>query len=305
MKTTFIDTHIHVSDLGPGGRARDGVLEGILDVIERSGLDLRFIVSCDMPYLTRMKQDPAAMLEANRMVHDLVRRAPGKLYGSCTINPNFLDESLRVIETCFGEWGFVQLGEMLQYMMDFRMDSDAAEKCVRLAVRHDAPVQVHMATYWFKAYDPSSDGMAHMRDLLHCMDRVPEADYVWAHAVGCGPDPSYVPWAGMFLDTLAGVFDTYPRNVWVEIRDFHYAAGLRRTLREVPADRLLAGTDWTTRHGPPFPDYGTPFEACDDQVALPSEAPSPVDFMREAGAMEDRIDRVASRNARELYGLSD
>jgi hypothetical protein len=47
-------------------------------------------------------------------------RAPNRLYGSCTVNPNHLQESLRVMDRCFGEWAFVQLGEMLQYAMGFR-----------------------------------------------------------------------------------------------------------------------------------------------------------------------------------------
>ena len=98
--------------------------------------------------------------------------------------------------------------------------------------------------------------MHQMRDRLEAVDRVPEGKYVLAHAIGCGPTSDYVSWADMILDTLAGVFPGYPDNFWTEIRDFHCHA-LERTLAEIPSTRLLVGTDWMTRVGPPFQAYGT------------------------------------------------
>ena len=66
----------------------------------------------------------------------------------------------------------------------------------------------------------------------------PEARYILAHAIGVGPGPEFVPWAGMFLDTLKGLFPAYPDNFYVEIRDFQSPA-LKRTLDEVPVTRIL------------------------------------------------------------------
>lgn len=299
----FIDTHIHVSDISPSGDVRDDLLTDLLDVLDRSDHDLRFIISNELPHVRRMADDPAAMMKGNRLIHDLVQRAPDRLYGSCTINPDFPDESLRVMETCFEEWGFVQLGEMLPYIMGFRMDSDASERCVRAAVDYGVPVQVHTGTYWCKGYENSTDGMDHLRDLLHCMDRVPEANYIMAHAIGCGPTPAYVPWAHMFLDTLAGVFGAHPRNLWLEIRDFHQADILQRALRDVPADRLLTGTDWTTRFGPPFPAYGTVFNTPEQENPFPPTVDSFVSFLRDSGADEETIAKIAHENAMGLCGI--
>jgi predicted TIM-barrel fold metal-dependent hydrolase len=250
-----------------------------------------------------MVGDPEAMLAGNRFIHELVQRAPGRLYGSCTINPNFLDESLRVMDICFGEWGFVQLGEMLQYMMNYRMDSDGVERAVRRAIDYDVPVQVHLGTYWHKDFEGSCDGMDHMRDLLRLVDRVPEAKYVLAHAVGCGPGSEYISWADMFLDTIAGLFPTYPDNFWIEIRDFQCPA-LRRTLAEVPTTRLLSGTDWTTRIGPPFQDYGTMFGVAAEDNPFPARVASFVDFLRQAGATENDVSRIGFDNACDLYRIT-
>ncbi len=302
MSLRWIDTHTHVSDIGPAGERRERVLHDLLDVLDRDEADLRFLISCDGPYLGGVGTDADGMLIANRMIHELVRAAGGRLYGSCCVNPRFTDETLRVMDLAFGKWGFVQLGEMLPYMHGYRMDDPESERVVRHALEHDVPVQVHLGTYWHKAYSGSSDGMDHMRDLLHCHDRVPEAKYILAHAIGCGPTPEFVPWADMFLDTIAGVFGEWPRNFWIEVRDFQSDA-LARTIAEVPTDRILSGTDWTTRVGPPFQDYGTMFGVAQDENPFPPRVASLVDFLRAAGATDDDIRRIGWQNAAELYGL--
>ena len=142
----WIDTHIHVSNYGPGGDERGDILDDLLELLDRSGVDLRFVISCDGPWTGRMIEDPDQVLAANRFIYDLVRRAPDRLYGSCTINPNFPEQSLEVMRICFEEWGFVQLGEMLQYMMGYDMNCDAVEEELRLAVQLEVPVQVHIST---------------------------------------------------------------------------------------------------------------------------------------------------------------
>lgn len=301
-KCRWIDTHIHVSDIGPDGKKRARMLEDLLDVLDRCDADLRFVISPDGPYLSRIGADVAAMMEANRMIHDLCRRAPGCLFGSCMVNPNFVDESLRVMKVCFEEWGFVQLGEMLGYSHKYRMTDPGAERVVRLAGKYGVPVHVHLGTYWHKKAGPSGDGMNQLADVLAIAGRVPEAKYILAHAIGCGPTPDYVSWANMFLDTIRGQFPKYPDNFWFEIRDFQCAA-LPRALREVPITHLLSGTDWTTRIGPPFQNYGTMFDVKEGANPFPAKVESFIGFLRKAGASETDIDRIGHENARELLQL--
>jgi len=236
------------------------------------------------------------------MIHDLVRQAPERLYGSCIVNPNFLAESLQAMDICFGQWGFVQLGEMLPYIHDYKMDCEETAQLVRAAADFDVPVQVHLGTYWLKDATACCDGMVQMRDLLHCVDRVPDAKYILAHAIGCGPTPDYLSWADMYLDTISGLFPAYPDNFWVEIRDFQCPA-LPRAVAEIPGTRLLAGTDWTTRVGPPFQAYGTMFEVRQQDNPFPPQVQSFVSFLRQAGASEETIVRIGSENARALYRL--
>ena len=106
----------------------------------------------------------------------------------------------------------------------------------------------------------------------------------------------------MFLDALHGLFDEYPDNFYIEIRDFH-APALARTIAEVPSTHLLAGTDWTTRIGPPFQPYGTVFDIAADENPFPPCVASFVDFLRDAGADEDTITRIGSENAMRLFGI--
>jgi len=303
MKRPWIDTHVHVGDIGPDGQRREGLLEDLLDVLDRSDADLRFVISCASPHLRRGSK-AEDLLRANRMIYDLVREAPDRLYGSCIINPHFLEESLRVMDVCFGEWGFVQLGEMLQSVQDYKMNSPAVETVLRRAIQYDVPVQVHLGTYWYKEAPDGgpADGMNQMGDFLRAVSRVPEAKYVLAHAIGCGPTAEFVSWADMYLDALASLFTEFPRNFWIEIRDFHCKA-LRRALSELPTDRLLAGTDWTTALGPPFQSYGTMFNVKETDNPFPASVGSFVGFLRDAGASNADISRIAFDNAKDLYGI--
>lgn len=298
----WIDTHIHVSDIGPEREGREEMLGDLVALIEREEAALEFVVSADFPYLSAMRDDPDGMLSANEMVRGLISGAPDRLHGACMVNPRFTDDALRVMDLCFGEWGFVMLGEMLPYSHDYAMDSDETERVVRRAVEYDVPVQVHLGTYWVKGCGSSCDGINQLDDMLGCCDRVPEAKYILAHAIGCGPSPEYVSWADMFLDAVFGTFAEWPRNFWIEIRDFQ-APGVPRTVAEVPADRILAGTDWTTRIGPPFQRYGTMFGVDEAENPFPPEVASFVGFLRDAGASDEDIERIAWRNASELMGL--
>ena len=94
-----------------------------------------------------------------------------------------------------------------------------------------------------------------------------------------------------------------PGNFWLEIRDFD-SPGVRSALARVPANRILAGTDWVTRVGPPFLPYG-----CIFGVERPEENPYPpgvetmVGFLKAAGAEDDAIELIGSGNAMALLRI--
>jgi predicted TIM-barrel fold metal-dependent hydrolase len=216
------------------------------------------------------------------------------------VNPHFLDESLHMMDLCFGEWGFVQLGEMLQYMMSFEMDSPPVETLVRRAIEFDVPVQVHISTS--NPVDHSSSlGMRQLEDFCRLADKIPEADYILAHAVGMPTDDP--PVVDQYLDFIEQRYGSFPANFWMEIRDFD-SPGVRSALARVPATQLLAGTDWVTRVGPPFLPYGCIFGVQRaEENPYPPRVATMVQFLRDAGADEETIELIGCRNALALLHL--
>ncbi len=297
-KRQWIDTHIHVSDYVAGSTEHRDILEDLLEVLDRSGADLRFVISPDGPWIGQMMQDGSKILEANRFIYDLVRRAPNRLYGSCMITPNFLDESLEAIEVCFQEWGFVQLGEMVQYMMKYRMDTDAAEKCVRLAMQFDVPIQVHLSTSGRTGPGPMGSGMEQLADFFGIVERVPDAKYILAHAVGMQTEP---PVVDGYLDAIEERYGEIPDNFWFEIRDFS-STGVRSVLKRVSVDRIIAGTDWTTRVGPPFLPYGMIFGKVEDNPYPPC-IDAMIGFLEKEGASVQEIEKIGFDNAAKLLKI--
>lgn len=297
----WLDNHVHVSDLDAEGHPRERFLQELLAVLDRDEADLRFVISPDGARMSRLCREEGGVTEGNEFIRDLVARAPGRLYGSCMVNPNFLDESLRIMERAFGEWGFVQLGELLPYAMEHRMADPEAECLVREAVQYDVPVQVHISTS-NRVNHASSFGMDQLEDLARLVERVPEARYVLAHLVGMPDDNP--PVVDQYLDFIDRVYGGLPPNFWVEIRDFD-SPGVRSVLERVPVTRIIAGTDWVTRVGPPFLPYGTIFgvQKAEDNPYPPCVA-SMVRFLQQAGADEETIEWIGLRNLAELLGIA-
>jgi predicted TIM-barrel fold metal-dependent hydrolase len=297
----WLDLHVHASDWGEDGRYRPNLAEDLVAVLDAADADLRLILSPDRAWYDAIGRDPDAAMRGNEMIHDLVERAPGRLYGACLVNPRFPDASMRVMERCFERWGFVLLGEMLPYFFDFRMDSDAVGRLVRKAADYGAPVQVHISTSNARTH-PSGFGREQMLDLFGIVERAPEARYILAHAVGGRKaDP---PVVDEYLDMIEARFGAWPRNFWMEIADFS-SPGVASALRRVPQDRLVVGTDWTTRVGPPFLPYGAVFG-----VTSAAENPFPpcvgtlVEFLAAAGADEAAIQAIGFANAAALLRLA-
>jgi len=298
----WLDTHVHVSHVTPTGQPRPDILADLLAVQEREPTDLRFVISCDVPLVNWMAGAGEKVIEGNAFVHDLVSRAPGRLYGSCTVNPRFLDASLRSMDQCFGQWGFVMLGEFLPYIMDHRMAEPGAARLVRQAVAYSVPVQVHISTSNAKPQGPFvNGGTEQLEDLMDLVERVPEARYVLAHFIGNPKaDP---PVVDGYLDQIERRFGRWPDNFWAEIRDVN-SPGVRSALQRIPRQRLQIGTDWVTRVGPPFLPYGMIFGSTDPAAnPYPPGVVAMADCLRQAGAGPEDVERIAFATAAGLLGV--
>jgi len=216
----WLDTHIHVSNFGREGEDRGDIVPDLLAVLDQSGSDLRFVISYDSPWTSWANSDPQRAHEGNAFIHELVQRAPGRLYGACQPNARSLDDSLRTMEVCFEQWGFVMLGEMVQYIFGYMMNSDGVVRLTQQAVEYDVPVQVHIST---SNSGPQGQfqggGTEQLEDLLDLSERVPEANYILAHFIGFHTDNP--PVVEGYLDQIDRRFGSYPENFWAEIRDFN------------------------------------------------------------------------------------
>ena len=296
----WIDSHSHVSDVTSDGKKKPDFTKHFIDVLNRSEIDLRLLLSVDAVEMPATLKDAEALMEGNRFIHHTVTTAPGRLYGSCMVNPHHLDFSLRTMEECFEKFHFVMLGEMLQYMMGYKMNSDEVERLIKQALQYDVPVQVHISTSNAKMH-PSTFGTEQLMDLLGLVERVPEAKYILAHLVGHKKnDP---PIVDEYLDIIDKYSSAWPENFWVEIRDFN-SPGVKSVLDRVPHDRILAGTDYSPRGDPPFNDYGIL-----DVGVLKDENPSQltinemVDCMKQFGITDDTVRKIACKNALSLFKI--
>jgi predicted TIM-barrel fold metal-dependent hydrolase len=304
MTMEWIDTHVHISGASPDGSPRPHLAQDVAAVLDGDGADLRFIVNCcesaSAHEFLRMMEQPEAVLEASRHVHDLAVALPGRVYGSCMVNPHFLDASLQAMDVAFGQWGFVMLGEMVQYLMHYRMDSHSVARLVRQAVEIDVPVQVHISTS-NSAQGNFTSGTEELYDFLALVQRVPEARYLLAHFVGSPRrDPTVVEG---YLDIIDRELGGWPANFWAEIIHFH-SPGVPVALARIPHDRLMAGTDYVGRPGPPFLPYGTVYG-----VQSPAENPYPpkvasyAGFLTAAGASPEAVRAIGSENAARLLRI--
>lgn len=301
----WIDTHVHISGVSPDGSVRENLAQEVAAVLDGAGADLRFVVNCcesDNAYeFRRMKEQPEAVLGASRHVHALAERLPGRVYGSCMVNPYFLDASLEAMDVAFGQWGFVMLGEMVQYLMHYWMNTDAVERLVRKAVEYDVPVHVHISTSNSTPQGNFASGTEQLHDFLALVQRVPEAKYILAHFVGSPrANPTVVEG---YLDIIDRELGKWPGNFWAEIIHFH-SPGVPVALARIPHDRLMAGTDWVGRPGPPFLPYGIVYGVqSPEQNPYPPGVASYVDFLAAGGASQEAVRAIASGNATGLLKL--
>jgi len=300
----WIDTHVHISGVSRDGSARPTLAQDLLAVMDASGDDLRFVANCcegwDAFEYRRMMEQPEGVLEASRLIQRVSEVLPGRLYGSCVVNPHFLDASLKTMDAAFGEWGFLMLGEMVQYMMHYRMNSDPVERLVRKAVEFDVPVHVHISTS-NSAQGSFTSGTEELLDFLRLVQRVPEAKYILAHFVGSPrSNPTVVEG---YLDIIDRDLGGWPASFWAEIIHFH-SPGVPVALARIPNDRLMAGTDWVSRPGPPFLPYGIVYGVqSPEQNPYPPNVASFAGFLTAAGASPETVQGIAFGNTARLLRL--
>lgn len=297
----WLDTHCHVCSTTAKGEERPDFARQLLNVLDQDPNELCMVISPDAHWMGWIQRDPAGMRAAAERIRGLAGLAPGRLFGALIPNPHFVDDSLRLMDECFGKWGFVMLGEMMQYTMGYRLVDPACLRLLRHAAELRVPVMSHVATFDVKQNEMTGTGQ--LLDLCEAAVRVPEVRLIAGHLVGmaeAGPS-----WVEHYLDVIDKRFGGWPRNLWAEIRDFG-SPGLEPALKRIPLDRLISGTDWTTRATPPRP-FATLFDCMLNGVPEPYDVPPStrlfIHFLQQAGLTPTQVRAIAYDNAAALLRL--
>lgn len=176
------------------------------------------ILSYDPSSLTT----PEKLRDANDAVHRAVELGDGFISGLCQVNPHLLDESLGEVDRHVANGALVGIGEICQYLLDFKTDSPTMYPIVEKAVEIDATLLVHASS------KEHTDGVARLAE------RFEEARFVMAHMGGMYNWPEGLRVAASH------------ENVWMDTSGFVMLrpGAMRRALEEVGARKLLFGVDY-------------------------------------------------------------
>jgi predicted TIM-barrel fold metal-dependent hydrolase len=86
---------------------------------------------------------PSEFVAGNREVARFVEKYKGRFLGACVVNPLFIDESLREIEECHKQFGFVWVGELCNYTVPYQYTIENFELLVDQVVKLNMVLDVH------------------------------------------------------------------------------------------------------------------------------------------------------------------
>ena len=165
---------------------------------------------------------PSEFIAGNREVAKYVEKYKGRFLGACIVNPQFIEESLRELETCRKEFGFVWVGELCNYVIPF----DYRIKEFDMLVEQVRKLNMILALH--------TEG----EEIDYIAERFPHATIAFAHF---GDDRE---WETIFkrIDTVAK-----NPNFYLDTSGYgHDRVGvLEYAVEKIGPDRILFGSDFT------------------------------------------------------------
>jgi predicted TIM-barrel fold metal-dependent hydrolase len=191
--------------------------EDFIAYLDKTGVD-RGIINSQRSYDPR----PSEFIAGNREVARFVEKNKGRFMGACVVNPLFIEESLRELETCHNELGFIWTGELCNYMIPF----DYKIKEFDLLVEQVKKLNMVLALH--------TEG----EEIHYIADRFPDATIAFAHF---GDDRE---WETVFkrIDTVAK-----NPNFYLDTSGYgHDRVGvLEYAVEKIGPDRILFGSDFS------------------------------------------------------------
>jgi predicted TIM-barrel fold metal-dependent hydrolase len=165
---------------------------------------------------------PAEFIAGNREVARYVEKYKERFLGACVVNPLFIDESLREIEDCHKQLGFVWVGELCNYMAPFEYTIKEFEMLVEQVVKLNMVLDVH----------------TELAEMEYIIQKFPQATIVFPHF---GDDHEY--------DHIFKRIDAVAKhpNCYLDTSGYgHDRVGmLEYAVQTIGDDRVLFGSDFS------------------------------------------------------------
>lgn len=112
--------------------------EDFVSYLDKTGVH-RGIINSQRSYGAK----PDEFIAGNREVAGFVERYKGRFVGACVVNPQFIEESLKEIEYCHDQLGFVWVGELCNYMVPYLYSIKEFESLVEQTVKLNMVLALH------------------------------------------------------------------------------------------------------------------------------------------------------------------
>jgi len=165
---------------------------------------------------------PEEFIAGNREVARYVEKYRERFIGACVVNPLYIDESLREIEFCHTQLGFVWVGELCNYMVPYLYSVREFETLVEQVIKLKMVLALHTEhgemEYIAQKFPKATIAFAHFGDDHEYEDIFKRIDIVAAN-------PNY------YLDTSGYGHD--------RVGVLEYA------VKKIGPDRILFGSDFS------------------------------------------------------------
>jgi predicted TIM-barrel fold metal-dependent hydrolase len=165
---------------------------------------------------------PAEFIAGNREVARYVEKYKGRFLGACVVNPLFIDESLREIEDCRKQLGFIWVGELCNYVVPYEYTIKEFEMLVEQVVKLNMVLDVH----------------TELEEMDYIIQKFPQATIVFPH-FGDGHEYEHI---FKRIDAVAA----HP-NTYLDTSGYgHDRVGmLEYAVKTIGPDRVLFGSDFS------------------------------------------------------------
>jgi len=191
--------------------------EDFVSYLDKTGVQ-RGIINSQRSFGTK----PEEFIAGNREVARYVEKYKGRFIGACVVNPLYIEESLKEIEYCHNQLGFVWVGELCNYMVPYLYSIREFELLVEHVVKLNMVLALH----------------TEQGELEYVAQKFPKATIAFAHF---GDDHEY--------DDIFRRIDTVAKNpnFYLDTSGYgHDRVGvLEYAVKTIGPNRILFGSDFS------------------------------------------------------------